>query len=43
MNPWPFVIACYAITFIGTLALAVASWRAMTAAERRIDQLKNSR
>ncbi|MGK2912240.1 MAG: hypothetical protein ACSLE1_20950 [Sphingobium sp.] len=40
MNPWPFIIAAYALTFLGTVGLSVASWRAMTAAERRVDTLK---
>ncbi len=43
MNPWPFVIACYAVTFIGTTALALASWRAMASAERRADEMKGKR
>lgn len=34
MNPWPFVIAAYALTLAGTAALAVASWMAMRRAER---------
>jgi hypothetical protein len=33
MNPWPFVIAAYAITFAGTSALVLWSWIAMRAAE----------
>ncbi|WP_118857211.1 heme exporter protein CcmD [Sphingomonas mesophila] len=33
MNHWPFVIAAYAIALGGTLALLVASWRAMRRAE----------
>ncbi len=36
MNPWPFVIAAYAITLIGSAGLALASWLAMRAAERRL-------
>ena len=35
MNPWPFVTAAYAVTLIAATALALWSWRAMTAAERR--------
>ncbi len=35
MNPWPFVTAAYAVTLIGATALALWSWRAMAAAERR--------
>lgn len=33
MNHWPFIIAAYAITFSGTLAVSIASWRAARAAE----------
>jgi hypothetical protein len=33
MNPWPFVIAAYAITFVGTISLALWSWIAMRRAE----------
>jgi heme exporter protein D len=34
MNPWPFVIAAYAVTLVGTVVLIVASWIAMRRAER---------
>ena len=34
MNPWPFVIAAYALALGGTAALALWSWRSMRAAER---------
>jgi hypothetical protein len=34
MNPWPFVVAAYALTLGGAAALAVASWIAMRRAER---------
>ncbi len=34
MNPWPFVIAAYAVTLGGAGALALASWVAMRRAER---------
>ncbi|MFA5988474.1 MAG: heme exporter protein CcmD [Sphingomonas sp.] len=34
MNPWPFVVAAYAITLLASAGLAVISWRAMRAAER---------
>lgn len=43
MNPWPFVIAAYALTFLGTAGLSLASWRAMRAAERRADALTKER
>ncbi len=34
MNPWPFVIAAYAITLAGAAAVALWSWRAMRKAEK---------
>ncbi len=43
MNPWPFVIGSYVLTFAGTLGLSIACWRAMQAAERRADALKRDR
>ena len=35
MNPWPFVTAAYGVTFAAAVALALWSWLAMRAAERR--------
>jgi nucleoside recognition membrane protein YjiH len=35
LDQWNFVIAAYAVTVIGTLALVAWSWLAMRAAERR--------
>ena len=35
MNPWPFVIAAYAVTLGGAGALALASLLAMRRAEAR--------
>ena len=37
LDPWPFVIAAYAIGVIGTLVLVGWSWLAMRRAERRRD------
>ena len=37
LDPWPFVIAAYAIGVFGTLALVGWSWLAMRRAERRRD------
>ncbi len=34
MNPWPFVVAAYAVTLAGAGALALASWIAMRRAEK---------
>jgi hypothetical protein len=33
MNPWPFVIAAYALVVAATLALVLASWIGMRSAE----------
>ena len=35
LDPWPFVIAAYALGVGATLALVAWSWWAMRAAERR--------
>ena len=37
LDPWPFVIAAYAIGIAGTLLLVAWSWIAMRRAERRRD------
>ena len=37
LDPWPFVIAAYAIGIGGTLLLVAWSWIAMRRAERRRD------
>ena len=38
LDQWDFVLAAYAVTVLGTLALAAWSWLAMRAAERRRDE-----
>lgn len=38
LDPWPFVIAAYAIGVLGTLILVGWSWLAMRRAERRRDR-----
>jgi hypothetical protein len=43
MNPWPFVIAAYALTLVGAAVLSVASFRAMRSAERRADAFRRDR
>ena len=40
MNPWPFVIAAYALTLLATAALVVSSWRSMRKAEAAAEQLR---
>ncbi len=39
VDPWPFIVAAYAITILGTLAVTFWSWRAMRRAERDADAL----
>lgn len=39
MNPWPFVTAAYALTFVATASLALWSWFAMRRAEADADRL----
>jgi len=40
MNPWPFVIAAYAIALGGTVLLILWAWRSMRAAEAQAEALK---
>ncbi len=40
MNHWPFIIAAYALTGIGTLGLIGWSFFAMRRAERAVDDLR---
>jgi hypothetical protein len=40
LDPWPFVIAAYALGIGATLALVAWSWWAMRAAERRREEAK---
>lgn len=43
MNPWPFVIAAYALTLGGAVLVSLWSWRAMRRAERAADELRRDR
>ncbi len=43
MNHWPFIIAAYGITIVGTLAVTWASWSAMRRAEREAEALRRER
>ena len=43
MNPWPFVIAAYALTVAGTVALTAWSWAAMRRAEAEAAKLGRER
>lgn len=43
MNPWPFVIAAYAVTFAGGIALSLWTFTRMRQAERRAEAMKRDR
>ena len=40
MNPWPFVIAAYAVAIAATAALLLWSFMSMRRAEAAADQLR---
>ncbi len=40
MNPWPFVIAAYAVALLGVAALLAVSFVAMRRAENRAHKLR---
>lgn len=40
MNPWPFVIAAYAITLLGTAGLLLLSFASMRRAEADADKIR---
>ena len=40
MNPWPFVIAAYAIALIATAALLLVSYASMRSSESEADKLR---
>ena len=40
MNAWPFVIASYAVSAVGTFALLGWAWRSMRAAELAAESQK---
>ncbi len=41
MNPWPFVIASYAITIVATAALLIHSYASMRKAEAEANALRD--
>lgn len=43
MNHFPFIVAAYAITFLGTIGVTWASFRAMRKAEARADAIRDRR
>ena len=40
LDQWDFVIACYVVTIVATLAVIVWSWAEMRSAEKRRDEVK---
>lgn len=43
MNHWPFIIAAYAVTIIGTLGMLTWSFREMRRAEAAAEALRRDR
>ncbi|RJT25759.1 heme exporter protein CcmD [Chakrabartia godavariana] len=43
MNHWPFIIAAYALTGLGTLGVFVWSYLEMRRAEQAVSKLERSR
>ena len=43
MSQWSFVLAAYAATGAGTVALVIASWRAAARAEREAETIARPR
>ena len=39
VDAWPFIMAAYALTILGTLAVTFWSWQAMRKAERDAEAL----
>lgn len=39
MNPWPFIVAAYGLTCLGTVVIFVSSYVAMRRAEKKADEL----
>jgi len=39
LNHWPFIIAAYSLTALGTCGIALLAFRAMRHAERQADKL----
>jgi Flp pilus assembly protein CpaB len=43
VNPWPFIIAAYALTLLGTAAVLLWSWAGMRHAEAEAGKLGRDR
>lgn len=39
MNHWPYIIAAYSVTALGTIIVSVMSYTAMRRAEKKVDDL----
>lgn len=39
MNPWPFIVAAYALTGLASLLVVGLSFAAMRRAEKKVDDL----
>jgi Heme exporter protein D (CcmD) len=39
MNHWPFIIAAYAVTLIGTVGVVLWAYQSMRRAEREVEKL----
>lgn len=42
LDPWPFVIAAYAIVTVAVIVLSLLSWRAMRRAERAVEESRRA-
>ncbi len=43
MNHWPFIIAAYALSLLGTAGVTLWSWAAMRRAEAEADAVRRGR
>lgn len=39
MNPWPFIVAAYGLTALGTVGIGWLSYAAMRRAEKKANEL----
>ena len=43
MNHWPFILAAYALSLVGTIGVTLWSWSAMRRAEAEAESLRRDR
>ncbi len=43
MNHWPFIIAAYGLSLLGTIGVTLWSWSAMRRAEAEADAVRRER